>query len=704
MRRGRVTEAGVAPVSAGSFAWFALAFTVVAVLGRLTAAADRGPALVWPAAGVGLLWLLLRPGRAWAVATLTTMSVLLVAANGLTGASAGLVVGAVGAGLTQTSLTVLGVRRWCPDLLGAGGCRTLTRPRALLRFLAAAGLGTLAGATVGTALSALVEGGVAWSTLPLWWGRNLGGMLLVGTAGHLLLHAVLTGRRLRPEPGRAVELGLIVVASVVSFVLIDLEQGQPVAFLLIGTSVWCALRFPTVVAALQVVSTGAVALLLAILDHGPAASIADPLQALTMQVFVVMLLVVALAIGSTREERNDLLDELRATQREAAERAEFLETVTEEMTEGLVVMNVDGSVRRMNSAARSLLGRTATGVQPGTRTGDYAALRPDGSLLPPEDYPAVRALAEGRVPPVDVVLPLGDGTSRTLSVSSAALYGEAEAGGAAPVGSVAVYRDVTDERRHADQLAEFAATAAHDLRSPLTALRGWLELAADSGDPVVQQALGRAREAALRMQDLITDLLAQASAEGGLLTPDELESVPLETAVDDAASYLDRDADLTRADELPVVAAHPELLRQLLANLLGNAVKYVDPGVRPEVVVTAGRVGDRVAVEVRDNGIGVPEEERERVFDRLHRAHVGDTRFEGTGLGLAICRTIVARHGGHIACRPAPGGGTAFCFDLPAAVPDVATIAPGTASGCAADAVPEAAPGLAAPEAPTVEG
>ncbi len=104
-------------------------------------------------------------------------------------------------------------------------------------------------------------------------------------------------------------------------------------------------------------------------------------------------------------------------------------------------------------------------------------------------------------------------------------------------------------------------------------------------------------------------------------------------------------------------------MRQVLANLVDNARKYARPEVPPEIEVSAAREGDRVVVSVRDNGIGVPAEDRERVFDRFQRAGATRSASRGSGIGLSICRTIVERHGGTIACLPVEDGpGSVFRF------------------------------------------
>jgi signal transduction histidine kinase len=114
------------------------------------------------------------------------------------------------------------------------------------------------------------------------------------------------------------------------------------------------------------------------------------------------------------------------------------------------------------------------------------------------------------------------------------------------------------------------------------------------------------------------------------------------------------------------VLGDPVLVRQVLDNLIGNALKYVAPGEEPKIAVHGCRSDARlVTIAVADHGIGIPEDERDRVFEEFHRAHYRG--YEGSGLGLSIVRRIVTRHGGTIEALPNPAGqGSVFRFTLPA--------------------------------------
>jgi signal transduction histidine kinase len=226
-------------------------------------------------------------------------------------------------------------------------------------------------------------------------------------------------------------------------------------------------------------------------------------------------------------------------------------------------------------------------------------------------------------------------------------------------------------RRREEELVGFAGVVAHDLRSPLANVVGYTELMAgvDEGGMSDKQRgyLSRVQGSAARMQSLIDDLLAYAMAENTTLRIAETDLNEVVESI--IAERLDGGGAPagTRIDcgPLPSVRGDPTQIRQVLDNLIGNAIKYTPPDRPAEITVSAAGVHDgSVRIEVADRGIGIPEAQLGEVFNAFTRAE-GSERYPGTGLGLAIVQRIIERHGGSVGVEANPAGGTRFFFNLP---------------------------------------
>jgi len=222
-----------------------------------------------------------------------------------------------------------------------------------------------------------------------------------------------------------------------------------------------------------------------------------------------------------------------------------------------------------------------------------------------------------------------------------------------------------------EQLEHFAVQISHDLRNPLTALAGFLELAADSPEmvdaPRAAQSLARAEAAAGRMTSMVTDLLDFARMGGAR---PHITQVDVAETVDAVLEDLDgvvvsAGAEVT-VDTSTQVRADDTLLRVLLQNLIANAVKFTVAADRvPRIVISVETLPDGWRVNVDDNGDAVSEDQRERVFEPMQRGHGAEV--QGIGIGLATCRRIVEAHRGSIGLDESPAGGTRAWFVLPAA-------------------------------------
>jgi len=246
---------------------------------------------------------------------------------------------------------------------------------------------------------------------------------------------------------------------------------------------------------------------------------------------------------------------------------------------------------------------------------------------------------------------------------------------------VGVHTDITARKRaeaalaeKADELArsnadlqEFAYVASHDLQEPLRMVSSYVQLLekryADALDGEAREFIGYAAGGAKRMQTLINDLLqySRVGTRGKPFAPTDCEALLEEVLSNLEVAITEAGARVTH-DPLPRIMADEAQLARVFQNLVGNALKYCDGP--PEIHVSAERRGGQWAFRVRDNGIGIDPDQRERifvVFRRLHRQN----EYSGTGVGLAISKRIVERHGGRIRVESEPGAGSTFIFTIP---------------------------------------
>jgi signal transduction histidine kinase len=217
---------------------------------------------------------------------------------------------------------------------------------------------------------------------------------------------------------------------------------------------------------------------------------------------------------------------------------------------------------------------------------------------------------------------------------------------------------------------DLVALVSHELRNPLSAIRGYTETLLDEMPECRQMAVVIDRHAA-HMQTLVDDLLDLARLDAGRMAIDR-QPVPAGKLLRDAVAGQRRAADaksLTVTVDVPrdlLVYADPTRLRQVIDNLMSNAVKYTPAG---GTVALAGRAGDTgTTLTVADTGIGIPPGEYPHLFDRFFRASNAVARgTKGTGLGLSICKAIVEAHTGTLTAAPAtPSPGTVITITLPA--------------------------------------
>ncbi len=223
-------------------------------------------------------------------------------------------------------------------------------------------------------------------------------------------------------------------------------------------------------------------------------------------------------------------------------------------------------------------------------------------------------------------------------------------------------------KRSNQDLQDFALIASHDLQEPLRKIEAFGSLLAERSvllDEQGREHVERMRSAAARMRAMIEALLdlARVATQGMPFVMVDVGVIAAEV-LSDLESQVRRTHGEVEIGTLPVVEGDPAQLRQLLQNLISNALKYHRPEAPPRVVVSSEEAGSRVVIRVQDNGIGFEPEHAERVFQPFERL-VGRSEFEGSGMGLAICRRIVERHGGEIRAESRPRAGATFMVSLP---------------------------------------
>ncbi|HVU47022.1 MAG TPA: response regulator [Terracidiphilus sp.] len=238
--------------------------------------------------------------------------------------------------------------------------------------------------------------------------------------------------------------------------------------------------------------------------------------------------------------------------------------------------------------------------------------------------------------------------------------------------SQSVLRAKEDVERASRFKDQFLSTMSHELRTPLNAVLGFSELLTDSryGPLTERQAryINHINASGKHLLRLINDILDLSKIEAGRLQLN-LERVHVDVCCAEVCESLqplvDKNAHQLIQNVAPGLAVNADGTRfkQMLVNLLGNAIKFTPKGGKIELV--ARPAGDMVQIEVRDSGPGIPPEEKQRIFEAFHRMRQSDKASEGTGLGLAITRRLVELHGGQLDVESQPGMGSCFHFTLP---------------------------------------
>ena len=359
-------------------------------------------------------------------------------------------------------------------------------------------------------------------------------------------------------------------------------------------------------------------------------------------------------IGILTGTFNEMAGVLQSTLAAMENERNKLDTLFLHMTDGVVAFDHQGKLIHCNPAANTMLQRTVA------EDCTYDELF--GQI-----YPFDQMLALQRPNYAEGEMLVGD---RTLELYLAPFSDQASGG------VLIVLHDVTEQHRNEERRKEFVANVSHELRTPLTNVRSYAETLRDSGGDIPQDMANSFLDIIItetdRMTHIVQDLLTLSRLDAGnaelVLSRfpfgEAIESVARANALN--AKQRGHELVYDPPEALPLIVGDRSRLEQVMMNIIGNAIKYTPDG--GHIRITAGATEDSVWMEVCDDGIGIPEKDRDRIFDRFYRVDKARSRESGgTGLGLSIAKEIVQRHHGSISLAPHEGPGTTVRLVLPIA-------------------------------------
>ncbi|MGA9525710.1 MAG: ATP-binding protein [Myxococcaceae bacterium] len=654
------------PRRAAAVLLFAVVYCLLGVLGHLgTWSASGQIAAWWAPSGLAVAALVRTPRRVW-WAFLAAVFLSSTTVNAWQGASLASVLVRALADVVEPFTGAWLLRR----TFGKG--LPLRSVREVFGFAVCAGLvGPTVGALtygVGTSLFTPTPPGGLISSVGVWWSSAVLGVMIFGPP-------VLTWRTRPQLPGgkRRVELlllcGTLLLFTVGMFAFpVPSVMAVVIAFSTFPVLAWAAVRFGP-----QGASRSALALsLLSMWPYIGSGIERNPAQTVATQSIYALAAFTALTLSALTAETERLRKRAQAQALRAEESLALLETSLRPAPFGVAFLDRTRRIFRANDAFAALegcLGDELVGK----------LLRDAVPAASPQLDPLVKEVLERGQPDVDRVLETGRPPRRWLC----SVYPVRMRRGA-PWGVGILMIDMTEriaadeenarlyrEAQEAVQVREdFLSIASHELKTPLTPLAVRLHLMrrmAEAGKPIDVDRVDQALHSVRQLTDLINDLLDATRISHGRL---ELhpQALPFNDVVREVADGF-RDAFDGHRLELDIpegrlwVKGDPQRLKQVVMNLVDNAIKYSPSGGTVRLALRPGV--NELELEVSDEGIGIPSEHRERLFERFHRAPNAAQSFGGLGLGLYISRDIVERHGGRIWAESEPGHGSTFHVVLP---------------------------------------
>lgn len=368
----------------------------------------------------------------------------------------------------------------------------------------------------------------------------------------------------------------------------------------------------------------------------------------------------------TREERvaaatlNRAMDSLSKHVTRLSEERDVLTHILQTMTTGVIYVSSNGQIEMMNHAAEEMFTKSfheVEGTEHWTLIRNYElGAATDNALLFGKHWSHEMTFQPGMTVNIQIIpIPLDVPGAIGVRQRYTALL---------------LFTDVSEWRRLEQMRSDFVANVSHELKTPITAIQGFAETLLDvKQDPQTTEFLRVIHQEAIRMRNLVADLLTLTRLESGHAPKDgrevNLVDVVAESVriVQPLALRAEIQLENRVQDDL-VVWGNAEQLKQVVLNLISNAIHYTPAG--GHVTVFPEPYVDKIKIHVSDTGIGIPKEHQARVFERFYRVDRDRSRASGgTGLGLAIAKHIIQTHGGQIGVDSEPGLGSDFWFTVP---------------------------------------
>lgn len=377
-------------------------------------------------------------------------------------------------------------------------------------------------------------------------------------------------------------------------------------------------------------------------------------------------------IGKLTRDFDSMRSSLKIALENLKEERDLSQAIISSMGEGLFVVDKDNKIILLNLAAEKMLGVPFKKAEGRNIMDIFEIFKGDKNLLP-EEKPLTKTIKTGQSIAADLndnyYFQTASGKKISVALATAPLIGNGI------TGAVVVFKDITEEKKLGETKDSFISIASHQLRTPLTAIRWFSEMliSGDAGELTKDQKdfVDQIYRGVLRLTDLIGTLLSLARIEGGRVKVEPILinlvsfSKGIISEVNPFLKEKKLTAELIESNKIiPEIFLDPSLLRQVILNLVSNSIRYTNEKGKIEINIEPKE--NHVIYSVKDNGIGVPDSQKDKIFEKFFRAENALAKVpEGTGLGLNFIKSIIEMWQGKIWFETEEGKGSVFYFSIP---------------------------------------